>query len=61
MFDAEGKEVFRNEGYVKAFHVQSILDYVASGAYLEYDEFQRYIQVRADRLQEEGVAINLME
>ena len=61
MFDSEGEEVFRNEGYVKAFHVQSILDYVASGAYLEYDEFQRYIQVRAEQLQEKGVAVNLME
>lgn len=61
MFDSEGKEIFRNEGYAKAFHVQSILDYVASGAYLEYNEFQRYIQVRADRLQEKGVALDLME
>lgn len=61
MFDSEGKEVFRNEGYVKAFHVQSILDYVASEAYLEYDEFQRYIQMRAEHLEEKGVAINLME
>ena len=61
MFDAEGKEVFRNEGYVRAFHVQSILDYVASGAYTEYEDFQRYIQARADRLREEGVAVKLME
>ena len=61
MFNAEGKEVFRNEGYVKAFHVQSILDYVASGAYLEYGEFQRYIQARAERLQEKGASVNLME
>ena len=61
MFDAEDREVFRNEGYVKAFHVQSILDYVASGAYLEYEDFQRYIQVRADRLRTEGVAVKLME
>lgn len=61
MFDSEGKEVFRNEGYVKAFHVQSILDYVASGVYTEYKDFQRYIQARADRLREEGVAVKLME
>lgn len=61
MFDAEGKEVFRNEGYVKAFHVQSILDYVASGAYLESGDFQHYIQRRADRLRKEGVAIDLMK
>lgn len=61
MFDSEGKEVFRNEGYVKAFHVQSILDYVASGAYLEYDEFQRYIQVRAEHLREKGVVVKLIK
>ena len=61
MFDSEGKEVFRNEGYIKAFHVQSILDYVASGAYLESEDFQRYVQVRADGLREQGVAIDLMK
>ena len=61
IFDAEGREVFRNEGYARAFHVQSILDYVASGAYVENEDFQRYIQARADRLREEGVAVKLME
>ena len=34
-FDAAGKEVFRTEAYLKAFHVQSSMDYVASQAYLE--------------------------
>jgi thioredoxin-related protein len=29
-FDADNKEVFRTEAYLKAFHVQSSLDYVAS-------------------------------
>lgn len=61
MFDAESREVFRNEGYARAFHVQSILDYVASGAYLEFDDFQRYIQMRADRLREQGMTVDLME
>ena len=61
MYDAQGAEVFRNEGYVKAFHVQSILDYVASGAYRTERDFQAFIQQRADRLHEAGVAVNLME
>jgi thioredoxin-related protein len=60
-FDAAGKEVFRAEAYLKSFHVQSVLDYVASGAYLKETEFQRYIEVRADKLREKGVEINLME
>ena len=61
LFDAEGREVFRNEGYVKAFHAQSILDYVASGAYVEQEDFQRYVQARAARLRERGETVNLME
>lgn len=60
-FDADGKEVFRAEAYLKSFHVQSVLDYVASGAYLKEPEFQRYIEGRADKLRAKGVEINLMK
>ena len=60
-FDAKGEEAFRNEGYIKAFHVQSMLEYVASGDYRETEDFQRYLQVRADRLREQGVDVQLME
>jgi len=60
-FDAEGREVFRAEGYLKAFHTQSVLDYVASGAYREQPNFQRYIDARADRLRRQGVHIDLMK
>ncbi len=59
--DEAGKEVFRAEAYLKAFHVQSVLDYVSSGAYLDEPEFQRYIDVRADRLRAQGVSVDLME
>lgn len=59
-FDAGGREVFRAEAYYKAFHVQSILDYVASGAYRRQD-FQRFVQARAERLRAQGVRIDLME
>ncbi len=60
LFDGD-TEVIRNEGHIRAFHVQSILDYVASGSWREQENFQRYLQKRADHLREQGVAINLME
>lgn len=59
-FDSRGKEVFRAEGYLKAFHVQSVLDYVGSGAYRSEPEFQRYIERRAEELRARGVAVDLM-
>jgi thioredoxin-related protein len=60
-FDAFGKEVFRSDAYLKAFHLQSGMDYVASSAYLEQPNFQRYIEDRAARLREQGVVIDLMK
>ncbi len=60
-FDKTGKEVFRAEAYLKAFHVQSVLEYVTSEAYLKEPEFQRYIDVRAEHLREQGVSIDLMK
>ena len=58
-FDKSGKEVFRSEAYLKAFHTQSVLDYVASGAYRTQPNFQRYIAGRADKLEAQGVHIDL--
>jgi len=58
-FDGSGKEVFRAEGYLRAFHTQSVLDYVASGAYRSQPSFQRYIQSRADKLESQGVHVDL--
>ena len=46
--------VIRIEAMLKAFHVQSVLDYVASGAYKHQPSLQRFIQERADRLREQG-------
>ena len=60
-FDKQGKEVFRTEAYLKAFHLQSALDYVASGAYMTQPNFQRFVQSRADHLREQGVAVDLMQ
>jgi thioredoxin-related protein len=60
-FDADNREVFRTEAYLKAFHIQSALDYVASGAYVEQPYFQRYIAARADALEAQGIHVDLME
>ena len=59
-FNELGEEVFRSDAYLKAFHTQSIMDYVASGAYKTQSNFQRYIDERADHLREQGIDVNLM-
>ncbi|HHO67851.1 MAG TPA: thioredoxin [Gammaproteobacteria bacterium] len=61
MFDAGGREVFRTEAYLKAFHIQSALDYVLSGAYRTQPSFQRFVQARADALEARGIHVDLME
>ncbi len=60
-FDREGAEVFRAEAYLHAFHIQSVMDYVASGAYLEQPSFQRFIAARAAALEARGVHVDLMD
>ncbi|MGM0595282.1 MAG: thioredoxin family protein [Pseudomonadota bacterium] len=60
-FDDSGKEVFRTEAYLRPFHLQSAMDYVASGAYRSQPEFQRFVQERADTLEEQGVHVDLWE
>jgi len=59
-FNKKGKDVFRIDAYLKSFHTQSILDYIASDAYLKQPNFQRYIAERADKLEAQGMHIDLM-
>lgn len=59
-FNDKGVEVFRTAGYLKAFHLQSIMEYVSSGSYITQPNFQRYIDSRADHLKEQGVEVDLM-
>jgi thioredoxin-related protein len=61
LFDGQGREVFRSEAYLKRFHIHAVLDYIATGSYLQEPNFQRFIQARADHLQEQGIEINLMQ
>ncbi len=58
-FDPAGHEVFRADGYLKPFHVASVLDYVASGAYRREPSFQRFIQKRADAVRASGGVVDL--
>ncbi len=60
-FGSGGRELFRSEAYLRAFHVQSVLDYVSSGAWRTEPEFQRYVQARADALREQGVEVRLWD
>lgn len=59
-FDSGGREVFRAEADFKAFHVQSMLDYVASGAYRSEPVFQHYVRRRADEQRAKGQRVELM-
>ena len=58
-FDANGREVFRAEAYLRPFHLASVLDYVASGAYRSEPSFQRYIQGRAEKIRAGGGRVDL--
>jgi thioredoxin-related protein len=60
-FDKSGKRVFSVDAYLKAFHIQSAMDYVASGEYLKQPNFQRYIEARADALRSQGVEVDIMK
>ena len=57
--DEKGIEVFRAEAYLRPFHTQSVLEYVATGRYKTQPEFQRYVQDRADHLREQGIEVDL--
>lgn len=60
-FDERGREVLRVDAYLRSFHLQSALEYVASGAYRTEPSLQRYIQARAEAVRARGGRVNLME
>ena len=60
-FNRAGEEVFRTDAYLKAFHIQTAMDYVLSEAFKRQSHFQRYVEQRADHLREQGIDFNLME
>ena len=58
-FDQSGKEVMRIDAQMRTFHIQSIFDYVLSGAYKTEKNFQRYISARADKIREQGIDVDI--
>ena len=59
LYDKTGREVFRTEAYLRPFHVAGALEYVASGTYVTEPSFQRFLQVRAERMRNQGVEVDL--
>lgn len=60
-FDKGSKDVFRTEAYLKSFHTQSVMDFVSSGEYKTEPSLQRFIQRRADKLEAQGIHVDLMK
>ena len=60
-FNTEGEEVFRTEGWLRTFHVQSSMEYVADKSYLKEKEFQRFVEHRADNLRKQGIEVDLLK
>lgn len=54
LFDQQGKEVHRMDGFLKTFHFQSSLAYVLELAYQSQPSFQRYISSRGEKLRAQG-------
>lgn len=54
LFDKQGREVHRMEGFLKTFHFQSSLAYVLEQAYKTQPSFQRYLSSRGEKLREQG-------
>ena len=60
-FDEKGDEVFRAEGWLRTFHVQAAMEYVAGKGYLQEKEFQRFVEARAAKLREQGIEVDLLK
>lgn len=58
-FDFKGNQVMRIDTQLRTFHVQSVFDYVLSGAFETEKNFQRYISARADRIRESGKDVDI--
>lgn len=60
-FDETGREVFRTDAFLKAFHIHAAMDYVLTGAYKIQPNFQRFVQARADAMRAVGIEPDLMD
>jgi thioredoxin-related protein len=60
-FDVRGREVFRVESFVRSFHLAGALEYVSSGAYSREPSFQRFLQLKSERMREQGSTVDLWD
>ncbi|MDO6461432.1 thioredoxin fold domain-containing protein [Granulosicoccaceae sp. 1_MG-2023] len=60
-FDRTSREVFRTDSWLRGFHVEGALAYVAQDAYLETPQFQLYLEYRADAQRARGEEPDLMQ
>jgi thioredoxin-related protein len=58
-FDTQGKEIIRIDSLYKMFHMQTIFDYVISGAYKNEKEFQRYLTKRSRAIRQQGIDVDI--
>ena len=58
-FNKEGKEVMRIDAQMRTFHIQSVFDYVLTGAYKTELNFQRYISARGDKVRKNGTDVDI--
>ena len=58
-FDSDGKEVMRVDAQMRSFHIQSVYDYILSGAYQTESNFQRYLTTRADSIRAGGKHVDI--
>jgi thioredoxin-related protein len=49
-FDEQGEEILRVDSVVQFYRLRSVLDYVLSGAYLEYPTFQQWRNTQTPRV-----------
>ena len=49
-FDEQGAEILRVDSVVQFYRLRSVLDYVLSGAYIEYPTFQQWRNTRTPRV-----------
>lgn len=52
---------FTLPGYFKPFHHYSAMEYVATDGYREQPNFQRWLQAKAEHMQEQGLEVELWD
>ena len=57
--DKNGGERFRVDGYLRPYHLESVIEYIATGADAKEKEFQRFLHDRTDRIRDSGGEVNL--